>query len=81
LLLSVLLLLDPLLAILLADVPLVLAELHNLNTYNHLQQHHRLGWRALRKRKAKRREAKRSDLAGVAKPIRVGGAGPDLGLR
>jgi hypothetical protein len=54
LLLSILPVFDPFLAILLADVPLVLVELHNLHTHNHLQQHHRLGWRALRKRKAKR---------------------------
>jgi cation transport ATPase len=68
LLLSVLLLLDPLLAILLADVPLVLAELHNLHTYSHLQQHHRLGWRALRKRKAKHRHATHPALAEPINP-------------
>lgn len=60
LLLSVLLLLDPLLAVLLADVPLVLVELNNLQTFQHLRQEHKLGWKAQRKRTSRRRPATRA---------------------
>ena len=57
LLLSLVVLLDPLVAVLLADLPMLLAEFNNLRTYQHLHRHHRLGWRAQRKRTSRRRSA------------------------
>jgi Cu2+-exporting ATPase len=63
-LLGLLLLFDPLLAVLLTDVPLVLIELHNLRTHHHLLQRHRLGWRALRKRRSKYSASKLPVVAG-----------------
>ena len=55
LLLSFLLQLDPLLAVLLADMPMLMVEVNNLMTYNHLRSHHHLGWKAQRKRTSRRR--------------------------
>lgn len=57
LLLSLVVMLDPLIAVLLADLPMLLAEFNNLQTYHHLLHHHRLGWRAQRKRTSRRRPA------------------------
>jgi Cu2+-exporting ATPase len=59
LLLSIVVSLDPLIAVLLADLPMLLVELKNLQTYNHLRTHHHLGWRAQRKRASKRRSSHR----------------------
>jgi cation transport ATPase len=57
LLLSLVVRLDPLIAVLLADLPMLLAEFNNLKTYQQLHRHHRLGWRAQRKRTSRRRPA------------------------
>ncbi len=60
LLLSLLLLLDPLLAVLLADLPLLLVEFSNLSTHRNMQDKHRGGWRSQRKRTSKRRSTNRA---------------------
>jgi hypothetical protein len=60
LLLSLLLLLDPILAVLLADIPMVLVELNNLSNFNHMKNNHLRGWRSHRKRTSKRRPSKRA---------------------
>jgi len=54
-LLSLLLLLDPLLAVLLADLPLLLVEFSNLSTHKSMRDKNRGGWRSQRKRTSKRR--------------------------
>ncbi len=55
LLLSLLLLLDPLLAVLLADLPLLLVVFSNLSTHKSMRDKNRGGWRSQRKRTSKRR--------------------------
>ena len=60
LLLSLLLLLDPLLAVLLADFPLLLVEFSNLSTHKSMQDKHRGGWLSQRKRTSKRRSINRA---------------------
>jgi hypothetical protein len=60
LLLSLVVKLDVLIAVLLADLPILLVEFTNLKRFQHLHQHHRLGWRAQRKRTSRRRPATRA---------------------
>ena len=60
LLLSVLLLLDPLLAVLLADLPQIFVELRNLSAHKTMQFKHRGAWRSQRKRTSKRRSTNRA---------------------
>jgi soluble P-type ATPase len=60
LLLSLLLLLDPLLAILLADLPLLLLEFSNLSTHKNMKEKHRIFARSQRKRTSKRRSTNRA---------------------
>ncbi len=59
-LLSLLLLLDPILAFLLADLPFLLIEFSNLSTHKSVQDKHRGGWRSQRKRTSKRRSTNRA---------------------
>jgi Cu2+-exporting ATPase len=63
LLLSLLIAIDPLIAVLLADVPLLLIELNNLRTYAHLRSEHTLGWRA---KHTQRKRTSRSRPASLA---------------
>jgi cation transport ATPase len=60
LLLSLLLLLDPLLSVLLADLPLLLIEFSNLSTHKNMKDKHGGGWRSQRKRTSKRRSTNRA---------------------
>ena len=60
LLLSLLLLLDPLLAVLLADLPLLLLEFSNLSTHKNMKEKHRFFARSQRKRTSKRRSTNRA---------------------
>jgi manganese/zinc-transporting P-type ATPase C len=69
LLLSFVVQLDPLIAVLLADMPMLLVELNNLQTYNHLRSHHRLGWKAQRKRTSRRRPTTRAPLGARARQL------------
>ena len=50
LLLNLLISLDPWIAVMLVDMPILLMEINNLNTYRHLIGHHHLGWKAEHKR-------------------------------
>ena len=59
-LLSFVISLDPLIAVLLADMPMLLVELNTLQTYNHLRSEHHLGWKAERKRILKARHSTRA---------------------
>jgi cation transport ATPase len=59
-LLSFVISLDPLIAVLLTDMPMLLVEINNLKTYNHLRNEHRLGWKAQRKRTSRRRPSTRA---------------------
>jgi len=59
-LLSFVISLDPLIAVLLADMPMLLVELNTLQTYNHLRSEHHLGWKAERKRTLKARHSTRA---------------------
>lgn len=65
LLLGLVVLLDPLIAVLLADLPMLVVEINNLRTYNALREHHRIGWKAERKRSTRRRSGA---LAAAARP-------------
>jgi len=69
LMLSFIVRLDPLIAVLLVDLPMLLAELKNLQTYNHLRTHHHLGWKAQRKRTSSRRPATRAPHGARAKQL------------
>ena len=60
LLLSLLLLLDPLLAILLADLPLLMLEFSNLSTHKSMKEKHRIFARSQRKRTSNRRSTNRA---------------------
>ena len=60
LLLSFVISLDPLIAVLLADVPMLLVEINTLKTYSHLRSEHHLGWKAQRKRTSRRRPTTRA---------------------
>ena len=60
LLLSLLLLLDPILAVLLADIPMLLVELNNLSNYNHMKNNYLHGWWTQRKRTSRRRSSRRA---------------------
>lgn len=50
LLLNLLITLDPWIAVMLVDMPILLMEVNNLNTYRHISEHHNLGWKAEQKR-------------------------------
>jgi len=60
LLLSFVISLDPLIAVLLADMPMLLVEINTLKTYHHLRSDHHLGWKAQRKRTSRRRPSTRA---------------------
>ena len=55
LLLSLLLLLDPLLSVVLVNLPMLFVEFSNLLTHKNMKNKHRGGWRSQRKRTSKRR--------------------------